>query len=125
MRSVDTLVPAGKTPLTSAVEHAAEVLKYRIRPGLIVVLTDGEGTCGGSPCGLSKQLRSFANELTVHVLAFRYENFSWTGANTAMELACLADENRGLYLKANSEQALIEALQKTLDCPMISLAPLQ
>jgi Ca-activated chloride channel family protein len=123
MRSVNSLVPAGKTPLTSAVEQAAEVLQYRIRPGVIVVLTDGEETCGGSPCGLGKQLRSLANRLTVHVIAFRYENFSWTGANTAMELACLADENRGLYVKANSERDLIEALGKTLDCPMISLAP--
>jgi Ca-activated chloride channel family protein len=125
MRSVDALVPAGKTPLTSAVEHAAEILKYRIKPGVIVVLTDGEETCGGSPCGLGKQLHSLASHLTVHVIAFRYANFSWTGTNTAMDLACLADENRGLYVKANSEQDLIEALRKTLDCPMISHATLE
>jgi Ca-activated chloride channel homolog len=125
MRSVEALVPAGKTPLTSAVEQAAEVLNYRVKPGVIVVLTDGEETCGGSPCHLGKQLRLLAHQLTVHVIAFRYDNFSWTGANPAMELACLADENRGLYVRANSERDLIEALRKTLDCPMISLAPVE
>ena len=31
MRAVDRLVPSGKTPLTSAVEQAAEVLNYRAK----------------------------------------------------------------------------------------------
>jgi Ca-activated chloride channel homolog len=120
MRAVNALVPAGKTPLTSAVEQAAEVLNYRSKPGVIVVVTDGEETCGGSPCGLGKQLRLVADQLTVHVIAFRYEGFSWTGGNSVMDLMCLANENRGLYARANSEDELVEALEKTLDCPMIS-----
>jgi Ca-activated chloride channel family protein len=37
MRAVNGLVPAGKTPLTSAVEKAAEVLNYRSKPGVIVL----------------------------------------------------------------------------------------
>ena len=56
MNAVNALVPAGKTPLTSAVEQAAEVLNYRAKPGVIVVVTDGEETCGGAPCALAKQL---------------------------------------------------------------------
>jgi Ca-activated chloride channel family protein len=122
MRAVNALVPAGKTPLTSAVEQAAEVLNYRSKPGVIVVVTDGEETCGGSPCGLGKQLRLVADQLTVHVIAFRYDGFSWTGGNSVMDLMCLANENRGLYARANSEDELVEALEKTLDCPMISQA---
>src|SRR6185295_5706811 len=35
MNAVNGLVPAGKTPLTSAVEQAAEVLNYRDKPGVI------------------------------------------------------------------------------------------
>lgn len=34
MRIVDALVPAGRTPLTSAVEQAANVLDYRAKPGV-------------------------------------------------------------------------------------------
>lgn len=124
MSAVDALVPAGKTPLTSAVEQAAEVLNYRSKPGVIVVVTDGEETCGGAPCALAKQLSLTADRLTVHVIAFRYDAFSWTGGNSVMDLMCLAHENRGLYAKANSEEELVEALSKTLDCPMISEADL-
>jgi hypothetical protein len=39
-----------------------------------------------------------------------------------MDLMCLANENHGLYIKTNSEEELVEALEKTLDCPMISQA---
>jgi Ca-activated chloride channel family protein len=89
-------------------------------------VTDGEETCGRSPCTLGKQLHLLGDQLTVHVIAFRYEGYSWTGGNPVGDLMCLADENNGLYTKANSEGDLVEALEKTLDCPMISqAAPLE
>jgi len=124
MSAVNGLVPAGKTALTAAIERAAEVLDYRKKPGVIVVVTDGEETCGGSPCDLAKQLRLTADQLTIHVIAFRYESFSWTGGNSAMDLMCIAHESNGIFARANTEGELIDALQKTLDCPMISQAPL-
>lgn len=124
MRAVNSLVPAGKTPLTSGVEQAAEALDYRNKPGVIVVVTDGEETCGRSPCDLAKKLHDNAAQLTVHVIGFRYSGFSWTGEHSIMDLMCIADQNNGLYIKANDENELIDALEKTLDCPMVSQAPL-
>jgi len=41
MSIVDALIPAGQTPLTEAVAEAVEVLAFREKPGLIVLLTDG------------------------------------------------------------------------------------
>ena len=87
MNAVNALVPAGKTPLTSAVEQAANVLDYKNKPGVIVVVTDGEETCGRSPCELAKLLHATAAQLTIHVIAFRYDTFSWTGGNSAMDLS--------------------------------------
>ncbi len=123
MREVDALVPAGKTPMTEAVEQAADVLDYRAKPGVIVVVTDGEETCGGSPCALAAQLHENAAQLTVHVIGFRYQNFSWTGGQSLLDLRCLADQNGGLYIRANTEDDLVKALQKTLNCPMLTQAP--
>jgi len=125
MAAIDALRPAGRTPLTDAVAQAAEVLDFRHKPGLIVVLTDGEETCGRSPCELGKQLHAAGFKLTVHVVAFRYEGYSWTGGSSFMDLMCVAKENGGLYVKANSEEELVEALEKTLDCPMVSQGQLQ
>jgi Ca-activated chloride channel family protein len=124
MRIVNSLMPAGKTPLTMAVQQAADVLDYRNKPGVIVVITDGEETCGGQPCDLGKQLHDTGQQLTVHIIAFRYEGYSWSGTSV-LDLMCLADQTHGLYLKANSEDDLVQALEKTLDCPMISQAELK
>jgi Ca-activated chloride channel homolog len=124
MSTVNSIVPAGKTPLTQGIEEAAEALDFRTKPGVIVVITDGEETCGRSPCELGKQLRAEGYKLTVHAVAFRYEGYSWTGGSSVMDLKCVAEQTGGLYVKANSEDELVEALEKTLDCPMTSEAPL-
>jgi Ca-activated chloride channel homolog len=120
MNAVNALTPAGKTPLTSAVQQAADVLDYRNRPGVIVVVTDGEETCGRSPCELGEQLHAAAFQLTVHIIGYRMENYSWTGEQSIVEAKCLAERNNGLYITAQSEEDLVAAFEKTLDCPMTS-----
>ena len=120
MRVVNALTPAGKTPLTSAVEQAANVLDYRNKPGVVVVVTDGEETCGRSPCELGKQLHAAALQLTVHIIAYRVENFSWMGEQSIIEAKCLAERNNGLYITVADQEDLVAAFEKTLDCPMIS-----
>jgi hypothetical protein len=108
--------------------HGVDVMRrlllFRTKPGVIVVITDGEETCRRSPCELGKQLRAEGYKLTVHAVAFRYEGYSWTGGSSVMDLMCVAEQTGGLYVKANSEEELVEALEKTLDCPMTSEAPL-
>jgi Ca-activated chloride channel family protein len=120
MRAVNALTPAGKTPLTSAVEQAAGVLEFRAKPGLIVVVTDGEETCGGSPCALAKQLHEEADQLTIHIIGYRTKGASWTGEQNILDAHCLPDQNNGLFISAETEEDLVGALEKTLDCPMIS-----
>jgi Ca-activated chloride channel family protein len=120
MHDVNELNPAGKTPLTEAVEQAAEVLDYREKPGVVVLLTDGEETCGGEPCQIGKKLHKDAFDLTVHVISFRFKNIYWAGQQTVLETKCLAESNGGLYLSVNSEEDLVKAFEKTLGCPMMS-----
>ena len=122
MSEVNRLVPAGKTPLSSAVEQAADVLDYTRKPGVIVLVTDGEETCGGAPCDLGKWLHAKAAQLTVHVIGYRVKDFSWTGEQSILDVKCLAEQNGGLYIAAESEEELAEALEKTLGCPMLSEA---
>src|SRR5262245_44159584 len=118
LTAISGLVPAGKTPLTQAVVQAAEVLDYRKKPGIVVLLTDGEETCGGSPCLLGKQLSRDAAELTVHIISLRVKGYTWTNEQNVLEARCLAEQNRGLYLPVETQDELLEALEKTLGCPM-------
>jgi Ca-activated chloride channel family protein len=125
MQAADALVPAGRTPLTSAVEQAANVLDYRNKPGVIVLLTDGEETCGRQPCDLGKALHATAKHLTVHVIGLRVKGYSWTGEQSILDVKCLADQNEGLYVTVEQEDQLIDALEKTLGCPMLSQASIR
>jgi Ca-activated chloride channel family protein len=120
MRAVNALTPAGRTPLVSAVQQAADVLDYRNKPGLIVVMTDGEETCGGSPCDLGKELHAAAKQLTIDIIGYRLKGFSWTGEHSILDAKCLAEQNGGVYISAESKQDLVDALKKTLDCPMLT-----
>ena len=120
MDIVNALVPAGHTPLTAGVKQAADALDYTAKPGVIVVLTDGEETCGGSPCEIGKSLAALGKHLTVHVIAYRPGVVSWMGEGSIGEAKCLADQTGGLYITAKTQDDLVQALEKTLDCPMTS-----
>ena len=118
--AVNALTPAGQTPLSEAVAQAAEVLDYRAKPGVVVVLTDGEETCGGKPCELGKELHANALQLTVHVIGLRVKGYTWTGEQSLLDTKCLAEQTGGLYITVDTEEELIDALEKTLGCPMLT-----
>jgi Ca-activated chloride channel family protein len=120
MASVQRLMPAGGTPLTRAVEQGAEALDFRTKPGVIVVLTDGEDTCGGSPCHVARALHAIAEQLTIHVIGLDVKGASSTDAGSMAKAQCFADYNGGLYLAPETAEDLIAALQRTLGCPMMS-----
>jgi Ca-activated chloride channel homolog len=45
--------------------------------------------------------------------------FRWTGAQSFLDVKCLAEETGGLYITAENRQDL-EAFEKTLGCPIMS-----
>ncbi len=118
MREVNGIVPAGLTPLTAAVRDAAEILRFRDKPAVVVLLTDGEETCGGDPCRLARQLKAEANDLTIHVIGFKVTGQTWLTPERGS--ACMAQETGGLSMTAHNKDGLIEALKKTLTCPLFS-----
>lgn len=114
----DALVPAGRTPLTRAVELAAEELSAAKKPGVIVLLTDGEETCGGDPCTLAKKLKNTAEDLTVHVIGYRLQaNASQQGM---FATRCLSEQTGGSHATADTVEDLVKALRNTLGCPFIT-----
>jgi Ca-activated chloride channel family protein len=126
---VEALRPGGLTPLAASVRAAAEVLEYRERPGLVVLVTDGNETCGGRPCALGRALAAEARDLTVHVIGFRVvvDFFSWDSpeAETYTQgktvAKCLADSTGGMYVSTETVDELAAALRETLGCPLIGL----
>lgn len=127
---IEALDPGGLTPLAASVATAAEVLDYRARPGIIVLVTDGNETCGGTPCALGARLAAEARDLTVHVIGFRvvHDPFSWNspesqGYDGQTVAKCLADRTGGLFVSTHTIDELAEALRETLGCPLMGALP--
>jgi Ca-activated chloride channel family protein len=111
--AIKKINPRGRTPLTRSVEMAADELDYRNKPATIVLLTDGEETCGGDPCRTAKALKAEAKDLTIHVIGYREQGGYFTAR-------CMSDQTGGDYKSVKTEEELIEALRKTLGCPFIT-----
>lgn len=117
LRIIETLNPRGRTPLTQSVRQAAEVLDYTRQQAVVVLVTDGEETCGGDPCALGAQLEKAGRDITVHVIGYR------EGDSEYFKARCVADETGGRYYPVSTEDELIEALRKTLGCPFLTRKP--
>lgn len=125
--AVDSLNPKGLTPLAASVQSAADALNYRNAPGIIVLVTDGNETCGGRPCALGDSLAQDGADLTVHVIGFKVvvDFFSWDNpeqqdyedGNTVAK--CLADRTGGMYVSTETVDELADALRVTLGCALI------
>ena len=128
MNTIALLDPNGLTPLTEAVREASEVLNYRTNPGIVVLVTDGNETCGGSPCALGADLASSDAELTVHVIGFRVATDHFAGDSPDVTLfpdgvsaaKCISDQTGGIYVSTETVEELTEALRRTLGCPAVS-----
>ncbi len=116
MRGIDSTSPAGRTPMASAVRQAAELLDYRNKPGVIVLITDGEDTCGGMPCDLARMLKETGRDTTVHVIGY----VSRGSGGPVSSAQCLATTTGGLYITAETTDELVAALKQTLACPKLS-----
>ena len=125
--AIDTVDPFGLTPLTASVREAAEVLQYREKPAIVVLVTDGNETCGGRPCSTGKELAISAHDLTIHVIGFRVvaDPFAWDSpeagvfSDGASVAKCLSDGTDGKYVSTETVDELAEALRETLGCALI------
>lgn len=114
LAQIEAIFPRGRTPLTQSVSLAAETLDYKNQPATIVLLTDGEETCGGDPCRTAASLKKLAKNLTIHVIGYRHGPAGYFTAR------CMADATGGEFVTVDNEDALIEALRKTLGCPFLT-----
>jgi Ca-activated chloride channel family protein len=102
--AVDALKPNGRTPVAASIEFAALALNYTKNKASIILVSDGEETCGGDPCATAKKLSENAAGLTIHAVAFDLT------ARQARAFACVASTTKGRFLQANDAATLKDAL---------------
>jgi Ca-activated chloride channel family protein len=115
LRIIQSINPRGRTPLTKSVRQAADVLNYTQREAVVVLVTDGEETCGEDPCKTAAEMKAAAPGLTIHVIGYR--DGQQQGYFNAR---CMADATVGEYVSASTRDELVKALRKTLGCPFVT-----
>ncbi len=103
--NINGITPTGKTPLTDAVEQAAQALSYTDQPATVVLISDGLESCERDPCALATALEQGGVGFTAHVVGF--------GLGTeedASSLSCIAENTGGQYITATNAAELGAAL---------------
>jgi hypothetical protein len=103
------LEPKGYTPLAYGLEKSGEDLitvgKEREPERVIVVLSDGEETCGGDPIAVLKALKDKGVKVVVHTIGFNVEDIA------RKQLQEIAAFSGGKYFDAKDGVRLSESLQ--------------
>lgn len=109
LEKVMGIIPKGKTPLTAAVEQAAEFLKYEEEAANVILVSDGLETCDRDPCELAATLAAKGIKFRTHIVAFDLT------AEESDSFRCLADETGGSFLQARDAATLKDALELAVD----------
>ncbi|MBA2597376.1 MAG: VWA domain-containing protein [Chloroflexota bacterium] len=102
--------PIGWTPIALSLERAGG--DFQSGEGVrnhILLVTDGEETCGGDPCAVADSLRTGAANLTTHVVGFALTE------QQAELVSCIAERGGGLNLRAASARELSNAIFSVLE----------
>ncbi|MEN6369577.1 MAG: VWA domain-containing protein [Thermotogota bacterium] len=102
--AVNQITAQGKTPLADSLTTAANALAARGNGGAIVLISDGEGNCGGQELAVAKMIGTMSPEICLHIVGLDME------AEASENLRAMALETCGNYWSVDDPGALVSAL---------------
>lgn len=99
---LDGIRPMEGTPLARGIERAGSIVDGRSVPATLVVVTDGEDSCGRDPCAAARELKAAKPLITINVV----------DVNGLGEGRCIAEATGGRVLPMTSPAELPELVQK-------------
>lgn len=106
-KKIASLTPLGYTPIAYSLAQSKNDFDLkREAKKVIVLLSDGEETCGGHPADVIKDLKSSGFDIVVHTIGINPD------AATQKELKAIADAGEGQYFDAKGAQGLDDALKQ-------------
>ncbi|ADD41492.1 vWA domain-containing protein [Stackebrandtia nassauensis] len=100
------LKPEGDTPIAYSLEKAAGDFTEAKGPKTILLVSDGEETCGGDPVKVAEKIASQGVDLRVHVIGFQVDDA------TRKQLTEIAKAGKGSYYDAQDGPALASRLKR-------------
>jgi hypothetical protein len=109
-QQVEAARPIGWTPIALSLQEAGgDFAPAEDVSNNIVLLTDGEETCGGDPCTVASELQGSEAAITTHVVGFALTR------SQEEAVGCIAERGGGLNLTAANALELSDALFTILE----------
>jgi len=99
-RRITDLQCRGRTPIAGSIRKVAAGLKAANQQATIILVSDGEETCGGDPCGLVKAMKAAGIKFVMHVIGFDVDE------RVKAQLSCIAEAGGGKYYNAKNASDL-------------------
>ncbi|MCD0448622.1 VWA domain-containing protein [Actinocorallia sp. API 0066] len=108
--AIATLAPTGWTPIGWALRAAAKDLGTGETTRRIILITDGEDSCGlPDPCDVARELAAQGTHLVVDTLGLTLD------AKVRRQLTCIAEATGGTYTAVQSQEQLTDRLEQLID----------
>ena len=95
LKRANKLMPKGRSPISSALKAAANEVK---NSGNILLISDGEESCGADPCETAATLKTHYPNLVINVLGFN--------AKDEAQLQCIANNTGGRFVLAQNTASI-------------------
>lgn len=112
--AVAQLAPKGYTPIAHSLQQSRNDFRLeREAKKTIILLSDGEETCGGDPVAVLKELKAQGFDVVVHVIGFNVD------AQTRAQLEAIATAGDGKYFDAQNADELNQALKTATEAAAV------
>jgi hypothetical protein len=101
-----------KTPIAASLSKVRQDLAGISGPITVVLLTDGEETCGGDPRAAIEELRRAGLDVRVNIVGFAINELQ-----LKEQFEAWARIGNGRYIEAHDKEDLWEAMSRSLDVP--------
>ncbi len=102
---INGLTPWGGTPLARSIERAGNIVSGDV-DSVIVIVSDGEESCGGDPCAAARALKAAKPQAVINVIDISGD------AKGRAAIQCVASATGGQVLKPNSSLDLKNKIQQ-------------
>ncbi len=106
---INNLKPTGWTPIADSLTKTSNLFKTKTSENdnnIIILISDGEETCDGSPIQIAKKLAESDKKITIHVVGFDVMD------KAEEQLKNIADKGNGKYFSAKNSTELKNALKE-------------
>ncbi|MEB3062228.1 vWA domain-containing protein [[Mycobacterium] zoologicum] len=104
---ISGLSASGYTPISLALRTAITQLPAGEEPQAIILVSDGEDTCGTPPCDTAREAAQKYPNVAISTVGFKTEG------NASEQLRCIAEVTGGLFVQAQNANQLAARLLAT------------